>query len=177
MLLGSSSWCGLVVNFGDTQTEQSDTSWILQLIRKHEAEPLIRRLITHCASAHKLSRLGKWEAWGPRKKSQKEVVSEKRRGPGKQKVKILAAGKFLEVGEDPGDRRVVWRRMPGMPGDLGQWCQRLVPESSRWVGTDPTFCMTVLEQQWPPCREGKSGPREHSTVGREWVSVWNNQVG
>lgn len=64
-----------------------------------------------CASAHKLFRLGKWEAWGPRKKSwcQKEVLSEKRRGPGKQKVKILAAGKILKVGEDPRDQRVVWR--------------------------------------------------------------------
>lgn len=48
------------------------------------------------------------------------MVSEKRRGPGKQKMKILAAGKILEVRKDPGDQRVVWRGMPRVPRDLGQ---------------------------------------------------------
>lgn len=192
LVLGRCSCCRLIVNFGDTQVEQNDTSWILQFIRKHEAEPPIWRITTCCASEHKLFRLGKWEVCPLRRKSwcQKELFSEKRRaggegaGPGKWKVNILAAGKILaadkilEVGEDPGDQKVVLRQMPEMPRDLGQWCQRLVvPESRGSMGTDMTSCTTVPEQQWPLWREGKSRPVEHRTVGREGGSVWNNQAG
>lgn len=60
-----------------------------------------------------------WEKWGPgilerragdkMKGSQKEVVSIKRRWPGKRKVKILARQKILKVGEDPRDQRAMCR--------------------------------------------------------------------
>lgn len=72
----------LVANFDDTQTEQSDISGILQLIRKHEAESPARRIIMYCSYTNKVFRLEKMGAkWGPRKKSwcQKEVVSGKGR--------------------------------------------------------------------------------------------------
>lgn len=38
---------------------------------------------------------------------------KRRRGPRKEKVKILAGGDILEVAEDLGDQRAAWRRVPG----------------------------------------------------------------
>ena len=120
LLLGSCSLCGLVVNFGDTQSEQSDTSWILQLIRKHEAEPPIRRLITHSASTHKLFRQGKWEAWGPRKKSwcqnkwsrKREGGLESRRWRSWLQERSWKWGKILEI------RVLCGEECQGCPGTL-----------------------------------------------------------
>lgn len=71
-------------------------------------------LITHCASAHWLLRLGSLELWGCGKKRR-----TKRREPGEKVVKILTGRKILEVGEDPADQPPGWRCMLWSPTVLG----------------------------------------------------------
>lgn len=68
-----------------------------------------------------------WENWGL-------GLPKRRRRPGKKKVKILAGGKILEVGEDQGD---VWRQMQG---DM-QESWPIMPETGNWEqlhSTKPT---------------------------------------
>jgi len=60
-----------------------------------------------------------WENWGLE-------IPETRAGPKKERslsrndLKMKnTRGKILEVGEDPGDQGDVWKRVQGVPGDLG----------------------------------------------------------
>lgn len=48
-----------------------------------------------------------------KKGSQKaEAVWERKQVPQREKVNILAGGKILEMGEDPGDEGGGWKQMP-----------------------------------------------------------------
>lgn len=67
LLLAMRNWYMEVVSFYNTLTKQK---WhaLNPPVNRHETAPTVARLITCCASAHRLFRFEKLEAWEARKK-------------------------------------------------------------------------------------------------------------
>lgn len=95
-------------------------SQVLPSIKRHEIEAPIWRLVLCVCITHYLDEdkqdtgVTKRRRGAKKKGSQKaEVVWERKQGSQSVKVKILAVGKILEMGEDPGDDGGGWKQMLG----------------------------------------------------------------
>lgn len=107
-------------------------SQIFQFIKRHDTEPPSKRLSTHCASAHKIFKLGR-SGSGRKSWWQKQGFMKRRSGLGK-KFKISAGRRILEIRDGCGEK------YQGCPGTLA-----LTPETNLTLGgytpqADRTFC-------------------------------------
>lgn len=96
----------LVANFDDTQTEQSDISWILHLIRKYEVESPIRITIC-CSYTNKVFGLEKLRDLGTKKEELVPKRSGLRREKGTGKQHSKASLQSLNKLQRPGPPQIV----------------------------------------------------------------------
>lgn len=82
-----------------------------------------------------------------------------------EKVKILAGGEILEIGEYPGNHRAVWKQKTR--DAQGPWpvTSRMGNNEQQHRRNRPDILKIFMGQQQLTCGEGMVRPREHSTAG------------